>query len=314
MNQWYIKELSKLASVSVRTLHHYDSIDLLKPSLRMPNGFRLYSEKDLLQLQQILALKFLGFSLQQIKLLLQNKIDLIDQFSLQANLLQQKATALVKASDTLLNIVSECKENKVIPWETVIKSIEVYNMTQQIENKWVAEILDDDELKQYAKFEADLNKHAPDEKVAFQNAWFALTEEIEENLHKNPTSEFGIEIGKRCMDMVNKLYGKENLNLRTKIWEKGFKENSMGNEHGLSPERLAWLEKATDTYWKQRIYSLLNAADSVPNAETLQAWNQVADEMYGNEQDRKDQLVDAALTNENVNTVGKNWLKKTFQK
>lgn len=55
MKQWYAKQLSKLTQVSVRTLHHYDKIGLLKPSLRLENGYRLYSEKDLLLLQQIIA-------------------------------------------------------------------------------------------------------------------------------------------------------------------------------------------------------------------------------------------------------------------
>jgi len=51
-------------------LHHYDKIGLLKPSMRLSNGYRLYSETDLLKLQQIIALKFFGFELSQIKLLL----------------------------------------------------------------------------------------------------------------------------------------------------------------------------------------------------------------------------------------------------
>ena len=67
MTHWYVKTLSKLTGVSVQTLHHYDRIDLLKPSLRLSNGYRVYSEKDLLQLQQIIALKFFGFELLKIR-------------------------------------------------------------------------------------------------------------------------------------------------------------------------------------------------------------------------------------------------------
>lgn len=61
MTQWYVKELSKLTKVSVRTLHHYDKIGLLTPSIRLENNYRVYSEADLLKLQQILALKVLWF-------------------------------------------------------------------------------------------------------------------------------------------------------------------------------------------------------------------------------------------------------------
>jgi DNA-binding transcriptional MerR regulator len=67
MAHWFVKDLSRLTSVSVQTLHHYDRIGLLHPSDRMPNGYRVYTEKDLLKLQQIIALKYFGFELQQIK-------------------------------------------------------------------------------------------------------------------------------------------------------------------------------------------------------------------------------------------------------
>lgn len=81
MAQWYVKELSKLTDVSVQTLHHYDHIGLLKPSLRLTNGYRVYSEKDLLKLQQIIALKFFGFKLTHIKSLLTDEVNMLDHFT-----------------------------------------------------------------------------------------------------------------------------------------------------------------------------------------------------------------------------------------
>jgi len=48
-----VKQLASLAGVSVRTLHLYDEIGLLKPSFRTEAGYRLYEEKELLRLQQI---------------------------------------------------------------------------------------------------------------------------------------------------------------------------------------------------------------------------------------------------------------------
>ncbi|MDF3054979.1 MAG: transcriptional regulator, MerR family, mercury resistance [Gammaproteobacteria bacterium] len=82
MAEWYVKDLSKLTGVSVQTLHHYDRIDLLKPSIRLSNGYRIYSEKDLLRLQQVIALKFFGFELSQIKALLAG---LLNIFQLRRN-------------------------------------------------------------------------------------------------------------------------------------------------------------------------------------------------------------------------------------
>ena len=78
MRQLYISELSNLTGISKRTLHHYDHIDLIKPSLgnNASNGYRLYSEEDLLKLRQVISLKAFGFKLAQIKDMLDPKFDL----------------------------------------------------------------------------------------------------------------------------------------------------------------------------------------------------------------------------------------------
>src|ERR1700675_1418911 len=108
MAQWFVKDLSKLTGVSVQTLHHYDRIDLLKPSIRLSNGYRVYSEKDLLRLQQIIALKFFGFELSKIKSLLENKGDVLAHYSAQSRSLEENSKTLLQASKTLKTIVSDC--------------------------------------------------------------------------------------------------------------------------------------------------------------------------------------------------------------
>lgn len=66
-NTFSVSELSKLADVSVRTLHHYDQIGLLKPHRRRDNGYREYTEDQLILLQQILIYRALDFSTSQIR-------------------------------------------------------------------------------------------------------------------------------------------------------------------------------------------------------------------------------------------------------
>jgi DNA-binding transcriptional MerR regulator len=61
-----VKQLAKLAGVSVRTLHLYDELGLLKPSVRTAAGYRRYGEQELLRLQQILFYKELDFPLKEI--------------------------------------------------------------------------------------------------------------------------------------------------------------------------------------------------------------------------------------------------------
>ena len=61
-----VKEMSKLTGVSIRTLHHYDTIDLLKPTKVTEAGYRLYDEVALEKLYMILIFRELGLSLKEI--------------------------------------------------------------------------------------------------------------------------------------------------------------------------------------------------------------------------------------------------------
>ncbi|MEG0619216.1 MAG: MerR family transcriptional regulator [Bacilli bacterium] len=94
-----IKEVAELVGVSVRTLHHYDQINLLKPEEVTDTGYRLYSEENLVILQQILFFKELGFSLNEIKKIIQSST--FDQK--EALLLQQKM--LIEKCEQLDNIL-----------------------------------------------------------------------------------------------------------------------------------------------------------------------------------------------------------------
>lgn len=67
-----VHEVSELAHVSVRTLHHYDDIGLLKPSARSEAGYRLYDDADLQRLQQILLFRELEFPLADIRRILES--------------------------------------------------------------------------------------------------------------------------------------------------------------------------------------------------------------------------------------------------
>lgn len=78
-SMYTVKQLSDLAGVSVRTLHHYDDIALLKPTAVGQNGYRFYDDAALLRLQQILFYREIGLELMQIKEVLSSPdFDLIE--------------------------------------------------------------------------------------------------------------------------------------------------------------------------------------------------------------------------------------------
>jgi len=308
MAQWYVKDLSRITKVSVQTLHHYDRIGLLKPSLRLPNGYRVYSEKDLLRLQQILAMKFFGFELSRIKTLLGANSEIVDQFSRQSQFLEEKAKLFLDASEALKSILSDCRRDESIPWKTIIKIIEVYHMTQELEKSWAGKTLNQEELKQYANFEAELKTRFTEEQAKVsQEQWRNLTSEILANLDKDPSSDLGIALGKRCMDWVNRLYGKKYVKLRKAMWEKGFKGGHV--DYGLSSEGVAWLDKAISAYYKNRVYQILDQVGIPSEDRVLKLWNELLVDMCGDEQALKDKLVEVALKDQRIKEAAKTWLK-----
>jgi len=89
-HEWKVGELAKLTGLTIRTLRYYDQIGLFSPSGRTEAGYRLYTDHDLTRLQQIMSLKELGLSLEQIKSVLAGSaISLYDIVSMQAERLRE---------------------------------------------------------------------------------------------------------------------------------------------------------------------------------------------------------------------------------
>lgn len=311
MSKWYVKDLSKLTKVSVQTLHHYDRIGLLKPSVRLPNGYRLYSEQDLLRLEQIIALKFFGFDLSRIKEMLSHSIDVAQHFQIQERCLAEKAQQLFDASNALKTILTDMNHNESIPWKTVLKLIEVYRMAQNIEHAWVKDIFTAEELKQYATFEAEWKrKSTPQDKIEFQQKWAEIVANLHHNLSNDPESKVGIDIGRKCMELMYQVYGKKYVHLRNKKFEKGFGEGRGLAEVQLTPETVVWLEKAVDAYWRDRVRAILDKVETgASNEKVLALWNETLDEMCGEDVDRREQVKHLVMKDEKTSARSRAWLK-----
>lgn len=108
-----VNKLAKLAGVSVRTLHHYDYIGLLKPTYVKENGYRYYGDKELLVLQQILFFRELDFPLDQIKKMLQApRFNMLEALQDQQKLLLIKKNRLEELLVTISNTMNSLKNNQ----------------------------------------------------------------------------------------------------------------------------------------------------------------------------------------------------------
>lgn len=102
-----VKEVAKLVGISVRTLHYYDEIGLLTPDDVTEAGYRLYSERNLADLQQILFFRQLDFPLKKIKELMKSpSFDRLEALQLQQKSLQEKRNNLNKLLQTIEKTIS----------------------------------------------------------------------------------------------------------------------------------------------------------------------------------------------------------------
>lgn len=152
-------QFAQKASVSVRTLRFYDRVGLLEPSARTEAGYRLYTDADFFRLQQILALKFLGFALEEIKYCLQvGPTSLKEALALQKAMMREKRRQLesviqaITRAETLL-------DGNGHDWEAIIQVIEVMHMEQT--NDWRKKYFTDEQLKQME----DLSKQSYSEEA-----------------------------------------------------------------------------------------------------------------------------------------------------
>ena len=130
-----VQKLSKLAGVSVRTLHYYDEIGLLKPSRVKNNGYRFYEEPELLRLQQILFFRELDFPLDRIKFIIDSpSFDMKESLMGQRHLIELKKNRLTKLIKTIDKTIK--KINK----EITMQDEELYgNLTKEEYEKYTAE-------------------------------------------------------------------------------------------------------------------------------------------------------------------------------
>jgi DNA-binding transcriptional MerR regulator len=110
-----VKQLSKLAGVTPRTLHHYDEIGLLKPSHVGDNGYRYYGDESLLRLQQILFYRELDIPLDDIKKIMGRRdFDVLGTLYGHRDALQKQVTRLNRLIQTVDNTIDHLKGNNIM--------------------------------------------------------------------------------------------------------------------------------------------------------------------------------------------------------
>ena len=121
-----VKQVAAVSGVTVRTLHFYDEMALLKPAYSKANGYRIYEEPQLLMLQQILFYRELGFELKRIKeILSQPKFEKVAALKSHRQVLERNATRTRTLLETIDKTISHLKGAKKMKSEELFMGFRI---------------------------------------------------------------------------------------------------------------------------------------------------------------------------------------------
>jgi MerR family transcriptional regulator, thiopeptide resistance regulator len=171
-----IKAFADGAGVTVRTLHLYDRLGLLKPAALSESGYRLYGEAELERLEHILALRFIGFNLEQIKELLQgSNRPLVVALRMQRDVIaaqkRRLESALAAIDEAERALSGDAPADR---WETLRTVIEVFKM--QNDWSWTQEYYSEEARQKLEEYRNDTPREVVEQG---QRDWTALIAEVE---------------------------------------------------------------------------------------------------------------------------------------
>lgn len=199
-----VGEAAKKIGVTVRTLQYYDRENLLCPSAASEGGRRLYSDKDLIKLHQILSLKSLGFSLDDIKerlIPLDSPEDVAKALSEQAADIQQKMASLSQSLKEIEALKKEVLQMQQVDFKKYADII----VNLQMENKYYFLIkYFDDEMLDHIRSRFD-----KDSGFSFIDRFTLLLDAFAKLQEKNtpPDNEESLLLAKEFWDMITEFTG-----------------------------------------------------------------------------------------------------------
>lgn len=252
-----VGELRKRTNISVRTLHYYDELGLLKPSRVTETGYRYYSKEDVLKLQQITALKKLGFPLSRIKDIL-NAED-----ALPAEIRWKKA--IRGQIGTIREEMERLRRLERLLFHTLysieitgdFRTDDIFSFIQAMQPE--KEPSNDESREQF------FNEHFTPEEIEVidglptfdtddpkADEWVKLLRDIRDHMHEPPQSPVAQRLAKRVMDCAEAFFG-ANTEVMEKYWE--LIRPSPGDApvvYGLDYKLMAYIDQIVEWYEKER--------------------------------------------------------------
>ena len=132
-------EFARMAGVTLRTIRYYDKQNILKPSLVSDAGARFYTEEDFARLQQILLLKYLGFSLDDIREMTIDDVDyhfLLNSLGIQLKLVKDRLEQMQLVEQAIQDTMNVIQTERTIDWSNMLNLIHLTGMEKSLKNQY----------------------------------------------------------------------------------------------------------------------------------------------------------------------------------
>ncbi len=130
---------ARMADVTLRTIRYYDKQDILKPSYVSEAGARFYTDRDFARLQQILLLKYLGFSLEDIREMLIDDTDyhfMLNSLNIQLKLVQDRIEQMQHVEEAIRDTSAAIRKDHTIDWNQMLNLIHLTGMEKSLKNQY----------------------------------------------------------------------------------------------------------------------------------------------------------------------------------
>ncbi len=219
-----VGELAKEMSITVRTLQFYDKEGLLAPSAKSEGGRRLYTKKDMVKLHQILSLKYLGFSLDEIKrklLPLDKPEDVAQILGKQKLIIEEQIKELTTVREAIASLEAEVLQIKTVDFNKYAYIVSLLRLNNK--DYWVAQAFDEKMLDHMRdRFAGD-----PQKGMMIHQKYYAVLDSTIALVQQGikPESKEGIEIAGQWWDMIMDFTGGDPNLLRQLIKLNESKQN-----------------------------------------------------------------------------------------
>ncbi|MFD0715361.1 MerR family transcriptional regulator [Paenibacillus sp. GCM10027626] len=240
-----IGQLSKKTGVTVRTLDYYDEVGLVVPSSATDGGHRLYSEHDVLRLEQVLALKYMGFSLQQIKKILEESTVTWQQsINRQLEMVKQQQIRLQALEKALEGVLHSIEFEGEVKWPVIFETIRLFQHDPQCASHMFEKYFSNEEVKDILHLNNQLTKDD-------LRKWLAVIRDIQAHLHEDPGSDIAQSLTGRWLEQVQDMFGSDESRL-DKMWE-AVKDRQNGIAfYPLDEEMIHFIERALTIMYAKR--------------------------------------------------------------